>query len=69
MVIRLGRALKPGEFRGKIYQLNINPAPGDERSKFLFEWVLTPGISFGQMKRNILAEINTRLGLHIEPNR
>lgn len=65
VVIRLGRALKPGEYRGKIYQLNLNPAPGEERSKFLFEWVMSSGIPIGQMKRDILAEAKTRFGLDI----
>jgi hypothetical protein len=55
--------LKPGEVRGKIYQLTINDA--SERSKFLFEWVLSSGVQVKQMKRDIIAEVKTRFALDI----
>lgn len=49
--------------RGKIYQLNINDSL--ERSKFLFEWVLSSGVKIGQIKRDILAEMKARCGVDI----
>ena len=67
IAVRLGRALRPGELRGKIYQLKINDP--HERSQLLFEWVLTPGMTIGQMKRNILAEIKSRTGIDIPPEK
>lgn len=69
VVIRLGRALKEGEYRGKIFQLCINPAEGEERIKFLFDWVLSSGIPFGQLKRDILAEVKARYGLTMAPEK
>lgn len=69
VLIRLGRALKPGEFRGKIFQFCLNPEPGEERSKFLFEWVLVPNISIAQMKLDILAEVQARFGIDIAPEK
>ena len=52
IAVRLGRALRPGEVRGKIYQLKVNDA--EERSSLLFEWVLSTGVQVGKMKRDIL---------------
>ena len=63
VMVRLGRALRQGEIRGKIYQLAISDET--EKSKFLFEWVLAPGDRVGDMKRDILAEMKTRFGIEI----
>jgi len=63
IVVRLGRALRPGEVRGKIHQLCLNDP--HERSKFLFEWVLTPDVQIGHIKRDILAEMKSRFAIDI----
>jgi len=63
IVVRLGRALRPGEVRGKIHQLCLNDP--HERSKFLFEWVLTPDVQIGHIKKNILAEMKSRYAIDI----
>lgn len=67
IAVRLGRALRPGEVRGKIYQLKINDP--HERSQLLFEWVLSSGVQVGQMKRDILAELKNRHGIEIPPEK
>lgn len=67
IAVRLGRALRPGEVRGKIYQLKINDS--EERSQLLFEWVLSSGRQIGQMKREILIELKIRHGIEIPPEK
>jgi len=63
IVVRLGRALRPGEVRGKVHQLCLNDP--HERSKFLFEWILTPDVQIGHIKRDILAEMKSRYAIDI----
>ena len=67
IAVRLGRALRPGEVRCKIYQLKINDA--QERSSLLFEWVLSSGVKIGKMKQDILAELKSRHGTEIPPEK
>lgn len=67
VVVRLGRALLPGEVRCKIHQLKLNDSDG--RSKFLFDWVLSSGVRVGQLKKEILTEIKTRFGIEIPPEK
>lgn len=67
IAVRLGRALRPGEVRGKIYQLKINDT--QERTQLLFEWVLSSGIQIGKMKRDILVELKSRHGVEIPPEK
>lgn len=65
--VRLGRALRPGEVRGKIFHLKINDT--QERTQLLFEWVLSTGVQIGKMKRDILAEMKSRHGIEIPPEK
>lgn len=67
IVVRLGRALRSGEIRGKIYQYKINEPV--EQAHLLFEWVLSSGVQIGQMKRDILAEVKIRYGFEIPPEK
>jgi hypothetical protein len=55
--------LEPGEVRGKIYLLDINNS--SERSKFLFEWIISSGVQVKIMKRKILAEVKSLFGWDI----
>ncbi|KAL1416800.1 hypothetical protein MTO96_027510 [Rhipicephalus appendiculatus] len=65
-VIKLGRALKPGEHRMDIYLLSPN-AP--EPSKFLLDWIFTQGTTVLQIKQEILHKIRERCGRDIPLNR
>lgn len=67
VIVRLGRALRPGEVRCKIFQLNINDQV--ERTKLLFEWILSSGQQVGKLKLDILAEMKSRFGLEIPPEK
>lgn len=67
VIVRLGRALRAGEVRGKIFQLNINDPV--ERSKLLFEWILSSGVQIGKMKQDILAEMKGRYDIDIPPEK
>lgn len=66
LVIKLGRALKPGEHRIEIYLLSPN-AP--EPSKFLLDWIFTQGMTVLQIKQEILHKIRERCVRDIPLNR
>lgn len=63
VVVRLGRSLRPGEIRGKIFQLNLNDPK--EMSKLMFEWIFSPGQQTGKLKLDILAEMKSRYNVDI----
>ncbi|KAJ8315138.1 hypothetical protein KUTeg_007288 [Tegillarca granosa] len=58
--IKLGRALKPGEYRVKVYQLLLNES---EPSKFLIETIFAKGMSVLESKKMILPEIKEQCSL------
>ncbi len=64
----MGRALRQGEMRGKIYQLCLDQA-AEDRAKFLFDWVLAPGDRVADVKRDIVAEVKARYGVDIALDR
>ncbi|XP_021936857.1 ubiquitin carboxyl-terminal hydrolase 47-like isoform X2 [Zootermopsis nevadensis] len=66
LIIRLGRALKKGEHRGKVYQLLPNAS---EPSKFLCDWILGKGMKVGEMKKEILQEIKRKYSIDIPYDR
>ncbi|KAF4523652.1 hypothetical protein B566_EDAN013246 [Ephemera danica] len=60
--IRLGRALRKGEFRGKVFQLS----PGaTESTKFLFDWILARGMLVADAKKQILDELKKKHSIDI----
>ncbi|KAL3211727.1 hypothetical protein MRX96_008427 [Rhipicephalus microplus] len=65
-VIKLGRALKPGEHRMDIYLLSPNDP---EPSKFLLDWIFTQGTTVLQIKQEILHKVRDRCGQDIPLNR
>ena len=54
MVVRLGRALKPGEFRVKLYLLEVNEA---EFSKPLLDSIVAKGMTVGKFKKQLVKEV------------
>lgn len=66
LVIKLGRALLPGEHRMEVFLLTPN---SPEPSKYLLDWIFTQGTKVGQIKKEILVEIRDRCGLDIPLNR
>ncbi|XP_063244790.1 ubiquitin carboxyl-terminal hydrolase 47 isoform X2 [Bacillus rossius redtenbacheri] len=54
LLVRLGRALRKGEHRGKVYQLLPNE---QEPIKFLCDWVLGKGMTVADVKRELLEEL------------
>ncbi|KAK2720979.1 ubiquitin carboxyl-terminal hydrolase 47-like isoform X2 [Artemia franciscana] len=55
LTVRLGRALKPGEIRGKVFHLQPNEAE-PVSSNCLFEWILEPGTSVQQVREELWKE-------------
>jgi ubiquitin carboxyl-terminal hydrolase 47 len=56
----MGRALRPGEHRVKVYLLNVNET---ETCKFLMETVFAKGMTVLQSKHLILPEVKEKLGV------
>ncbi|XP_045110990.1 ubiquitin carboxyl-terminal hydrolase 47-like isoform X4 [Portunus trituberculatus] len=66
--VRLGRALLPGEHRGKVYLLE--PHNFEDPSKFLIDWVVRKGDTVANAKRAIVREVNARCpGMNLVPER
>lgn len=63
--VRLGRALLPGEQRGKVYLLE--PDSVDDPAKFLIDWVVCKGDTVASAKRAIIKEVNTRCNMTLTP--
>jgi len=57
LVIELGRALRKGEFKVKLYFLNINEMADIEKLPFICDYILRESAEVGQTKREILAHI------------
>ncbi|XP_077867523.1 ubiquitin carboxyl-terminal hydrolase 47-like [Saccoglossus kowalevskii] len=55
IAVRLGRALKKGEYRVKVYQLLVNDP---EPCKLLFEWIFAKGMTVLESKQQIIEEMN-----------
>ncbi|XP_077530033.1 ubiquitin carboxyl-terminal hydrolase 47-like isoform X1 [Haemaphysalis longicornis] len=66
LLIKLGRALLPGEHRMEVYLLTPN---SPEPSKYLLDWIFVQGTPVKQIKKDILVEIRDRCGLDIPLNR
>lgn len=64
--IKLGRALKQGEYRVKVFQLDINEA---EPSKFLIDTIFAKGMTVLESKKLIIPEIKEQCGLDIPVHR
>ncbi|OWF37661.1 ubiquitin carboxyl-terminal hydrolase 47-like [Mizuhopecten yessoensis] len=64
--IKLGRALKPGEYRVKVYQLQINEA---EPSKFLIDTIFAKGMSVLESKKLIIPEIKEQCNIDLPLDR
>ncbi|XP_062581808.1 ubiquitin carboxyl-terminal hydrolase 47-like [Saccostrea cucullata] len=60
--LKLGRALKPGEYRVKIYQLLLNDA---EPGKFLIDTIFAKGMSVLESKKLIIPDIKEQCGIDI----
>ncbi|CAO1302522.1 unnamed protein product [Diamesa serratosioi] len=59
LVIELGRALRKGEFKVKLYYLNILEVTDIEKLPFVCDYILRNGAEVGQTKREILAHIGS----------
>ncbi|CAC5391980.1 USP47 [Mytilus coruscus] len=60
--IKFGRALRQGEYRVKVFQLDINEA---EPSKFLIDTIFAKGMTVLESKKLIIPEIKEQCGLKI----
>ncbi|KAF7405145.1 hypothetical protein HZH66_004051 [Vespula vulgaris] len=61
--LKLGRALRNGEYKIKLFQLHIDSIT--EPYKFLCETILSKDMTFGQAKKQILAEIKKKYNIDI----
>lgn len=59
LVIELGRALRKGEFKVKLYYLNILEVTDIEKLPFVCDYILRNGAEVGPTKREILAHIGS----------
>jgi ubiquitin carboxyl-terminal hydrolase 47 len=57
LVIELGRALRKGEFKVKLYFLNVGEMTDIEKLPFICDYILRESAEVGQTKREILAHI------------
>ncbi|CAH1708005.1 unnamed protein product [Chironomus riparius] len=57
LVIELGRALRKGEFKVKLYYLNVAEMTDIEKLPLICEYILRESAEVGQTKREILAHI------------
>ncbi|XP_029642939.1 ubiquitin carboxyl-terminal hydrolase 47 isoform X1 [Octopus sinensis] len=64
--IKLGRALRPGEYRVKVYQLLVDEP---EPCKFLIETIFAKRMSVLESKKQILAELKEQCNLDIPLSR
>ncbi|XP_034232317.1 ubiquitin carboxyl-terminal hydrolase 47 isoform X2 [Thrips palmi] len=61
LIVHLERALKKGEYRGKVYQLLAD----DEAVKFLCDWIVAKDMLVGEAKKEILDELKKKHDLDI----
>ncbi|XP_019911257.2 ubiquitin carboxyl-terminal hydrolase 47 isoform X3 [Esox lucius] len=66
ITIRLGRALKKGEYRVKVYQLLVNDA---EPCKFLVDTVFAKGMTVKQSKEELLPQLRDQCKLDLSVDR
>ncbi|KAH0620880.1 hypothetical protein JD844_021747 [Phrynosoma platyrhinos] len=66
ITIRLGRALKKGEYRVKVYQLLVNDP---EPCKFLLDSVFAKGMTVRQSKEELLSQLREQCGLDLTIDR
>uniref|UniRef100_H3AQ70 Ubiquitin carboxyl-terminal hydrolase 47 n=1 Tax=Latimeria chalumnae TaxID=7897 RepID=H3AQ70_LATCH len=66
ITIRLGRALKKGEYRVKVYQLLVNE---HEPCKFLIDAVFAKGMTVRQSKEELLPQLREQCGLDLSIDR
>lgn len=57
LVIELGRALRKGEFKVKLFFLNVSEMTDIEKLPFICDYILRDSAEVGQTKREILAHI------------
>lgn len=58
LTIELGRALRSGEYKCKVYYMKLSEInESSELQTFLCDWILCNGASVGKTKREILAQI------------
>lgn len=57
LVIELGRALRKGEFKVKLYYLNVAEISDLEKLPFVCDYILRDSAEVGQTKREIIAHI------------
>ncbi|MBN3279826.1 UBP47 hydrolase, partial [Polyodon spathula] len=66
MIIRLGRALKKGEYRVKVYQLLVNDP---EPCRFLIDSVFAKGMTVRQSKEELLLPLKEQCKLNLSIDR
>ncbi|XP_061466402.1 ubiquitin carboxyl-terminal hydrolase 47 isoform X2 [Rhineura floridana] len=66
ITIRLGRALKKGEYRVKVYQLLVNDP---EPCRFLLDSVFAKGMTVRQSKEELLPQLREQCGLDLTVDR
>ncbi|XP_053304835.1 ubiquitin carboxyl-terminal hydrolase 47 isoform X2 [Spea bombifrons] len=66
ITIRLGRALKKGEYRVKVFQLLLNEP---EPCKFLLDAVFAKGMSVHQSKEELIPQLREQCGLELAVER
>uniref|UniRef100_UPI00398E4669 ubiquitin carboxyl-terminal hydrolase 47 isoform X2 n=1 Tax=Pristiophorus japonicus TaxID=55135 RepID=UPI00398E4669 len=66
ITVRLGRALRKGEYRVKVYQLLVNDP---EPCKFLLDAVFAKGMSVRQSKEELLPQLGEQCGLDLSIDR
>lgn len=60
LVIELGRILGKGEFKCKVYYLNLNDITDDtDKIPFLCDWIFKSGSNVGETKKNIVEHMTT----------
>lgn len=64
--VKMGRALRPGEHRVKVYQLDVNDS---EPCKFLMETIFAKGMTVRESKELILPDIKEKFGMDIPLDR
>ncbi|XP_074132886.1 ubiquitin carboxyl-terminal hydrolase 47 isoform X6 [Sminthopsis crassicaudata] len=66
ITIRLGRALKKGEYRVKVYQLLVNE---HEPCRFLLDAVFAKGMTVRQSKEELIPQLREQCGLEVSIDR
>ncbi|KAB7503304.1 Ubiquitin carboxyl-terminal hydrolase 47 [Armadillidium nasatum] len=67
MKIRLGRALLPDEFKGKVFLLD--PSNSDDPAKFLIDFVIRKKESVAKVKAAMVKEVNSKCSMELDPTK